>query len=175
MSNDTDEALTTYLNDHLAGSVAATQLVERLVESAADGEAGRFFTALRTEIQEDQATLESLLGRLGGAQSGLRQVGGWLTEALGRMKLWLDDPGGGGLKDLEALEVLALGIQGKLALWHALMVIAERYPQLRELDLARLQQRARQQHARVESRRLAVAKTALADTAEPSDREPPRP
>jgi hypothetical protein len=62
---------------------------------------------------------------------------------------------------LESLETLALGIQGKLALWLALEAASDQLEEVREVDLARLQRRARDQHAQVESRRLAAARAVL--------------
>jgi hypothetical protein len=62
---------------------------------------------------------------------------------------------------LEALETLALGIQGKLALWRALATATEQVPELRKMDLAQLERRAREQHERVEAQRLQVARTAF--------------
>ena len=56
---------------------------------------------------------------------------------------------------------LSLGILGKLALWRALAVAAERVPMIRRLDLGALERRAREQHERVETGRLKVAGAAL--------------
>jgi O-acetylhomoserine/O-acetylserine sulfhydrylase-like pyridoxal-dependent enzyme len=80
---------------------------------------------------------------------------------MGRAKLLLDDRGEGQLRVFEGLETLALGIQGKLALWRALAAVADRVPQLRGVDFAQLQQRAVQQHQRVEDQRLQSARAAL--------------
>lgn len=134
------EILTTYLNDHLAGSVAALELVEHLLRHE---EANReSYATLRTEIEEDQQTLRQLLAELGGKESQLRKAAAWLTEKLGQAKLRLDDQGDGELRALEALETLGLGIQGKLSLWRALGSVAGTIPQLERLDLPQLQRRA---------------------------------
>jgi hypothetical protein len=60
---------------------------------------------------------------------------------------------------LEALETLALGIQGKAGLWRALAAV--HVPQARPLDLAALEQRALKQFERVEAMRLQSARAAL--------------
>jgi hypothetical protein len=73
----------------------------------------------------------------------------------------MDDSGTGGLRVLEALETLALGIQGKLALWRSLATLGEAVPQLETLDLTRLQARALDQFQRVDRLRLNVARQAL--------------
>jgi hypothetical protein len=61
----------------------------------------------------------------------------------------------------EALEFLALGIQGKLSLWHALQVAATTDARLRGLDFEALIAKAEEQYTKVEERRLALAATAL--------------
>ena len=54
------------------------------------------------------------------------------------MKLRMDDPAGGALQVLEALEALALGIEGKQALWRALRAVAEEGTRLQGVDYDRL-------------------------------------
>jgi hypothetical protein len=154
--------LTTYLNDHLAGSVAALELLDHLVALHQGTEREKLFTALRGEVEEDQRVLQQLLEQAGGKESRMRKAAAWLTEKIGEAKLKLDDPGNSELRRLEALEALGLGIQGKLALWRGLAATSDRVPQLRTLDYERLQRRATQQHDRVEALRLQAARAALA-------------
>jgi hypothetical protein len=167
------DALSTYLNDHLAGATAALQLLDHLMEHAEHAGEERFFRGLRDEIAEDRAELERLLHRLGGEASGLRAAGGWLAERIGRIKLAFDDPARGTLQRLEALETLALGIQGKQALWTALGTTGSGVPALASVDLARLARRAGDQHARVEARRLASARRLLEENAVGERSAPP--
>ena len=157
--------LTTYLNDHLGGAAAAVQLLERLVDNAGTPENAKFFSTVRAEIEEDRATLEDLLRRLGGSPSGLREFGGWLAAKVTGVKLKIDDPGTGTLERLEALEALVLGIHGKTRLWRSLAAVSSVLPELQTLDLKELERRAEDQHARVEARRLEAARLALATTA----------
>jgi hypothetical protein len=159
------DALVTYLNDHLAGSTAALQLLDHLVEESDAGENRKFFTTLRAEIAEDRGVLEDLVRRIGDHPSAFRTVGGWLAEWFGRLKLKLDDPSGDSVAELEALEVLLLGIHGKQALWDALVVVAAAVPSWADVNFARLAQRAADQTARVEARRLdAVRRLVVAET-----------
>ena len=153
------DILTIYLNDHLAGSVAAVQLVEHLAQASRGTERHDFFTTLRAEIVEDQEVLKRLLSQIGGKESKVRKAAAWLTEKIGEAKLNLDDTGNGQLRLLESLETLGLGIQGKLGLWLALKAAAA--PKLRELDLPRMERRARDQLERVEAQRLQVARAAF--------------
>lgn len=158
MSSDT---LTTYLSDHLAGSVAAIELLDHLHELSRGTDREKVLVDLQAEIEEDQAVLLGLLHSLGGKESRVRNAAAWLTEKLGETKLKLDDPGSGQFQLLEALETLGLGILGKLALWRALEVAQEDIPQLHNLDFAQLKSRAQAQHDRVEAERIRVARAAF--------------
>ncbi len=159
-----DEHIATYLNDHLAGSVVALELLEHL-ESAHPGTAlESFFAALRADIEEDRKELESLMNLLDVDQSSTRKATAWLTEKVTELKLRVDDPAGGALRLLEASEAVSLGIEGKLSLWRALAVVAKEEPRLRIVDYERLIERAVGQRNRVEEVRLEAAKRALRTT-----------
>jgi len=157
------EVYKTYLNDHLAGSVAAIELVDHLRELSKNPEREALLARLRSEIEEDQTVLRELLKGVGGTESKFRKAAAWLTEKLGEAKLKLDHPEGGELQWLESLETLGLGIQGKLALWRALETARDRKPELQSLDLGRLMNRALEQLRWVETERLQVARRALSD------------
>ena len=152
--------LGTYLNDHVAGSVLALELLDHLIDLP-EGPDRRLLTQLRTEIQEDQEVLRQLLRSVGPEESTARKAAAWLTEKLGRVKLRLDESGSGELRMLEGLETLALGIQGKLALWRSLATLGDAVPPLKTLDLVRLQARALEQFERVDRLRLHAARRGL--------------
>ena len=65
------------------------------------------------------------------------------------------------LARLEKLEALALGIDGKGALWRSLQAVAEEIPALREVDLSSLNRRAEEQRQRVEKLRIEAAREAF--------------
>jgi hypothetical protein len=155
------DALATYLNDHLAGSVAALELLDHLISQEQGTERGTELVQIRADVEEDQKTLLRGLREVGGKESRVRSALAWLTEKIGQAKLRLDDPGTGKLQLFEALEALALGIQGKAALWRALASASTRLPQLRILDYTKLEQRAIDQFNRVDRLRLQVAPVAL--------------
>jgi hypothetical protein len=154
--------LLTYMNDHVAGSRSALELLDHLIDAHPDADSRAFFTTLRADIDADRQALDAAIETLGGGPSRLREAGGWFADRLTRLKLVMDDPAGTGLQYLEALELLALGILGKRSLWRALEVVQPRVAALRGLDLPRLQARAEDQFARVEARRLNTAPVALA-------------
>jgi hypothetical protein len=156
----TSTALTRYLNDHLAGSVAALELLDHLLEHE-PGSGRDELARIRSEVEEDQQTLRRILHGLGGQESSIRKAAAWITEKLGQVKLRLDDRGSGDLRVLEALEALGLGIQGKLLLWRALETGAGTVPALVGMDLQHLQQRAERQFQQIEELRLRAARVAL--------------
>jgi hypothetical protein len=154
--------LLTYMNDHVAGSRTALELLDYLIDSTTDAESRAFFTSLRADIDADRQSLDEAIAKLGGTRSLVREAAGWFADRLTRIKLIADDPQGGGLRHLEALELLALGILGKRSLWRSLEAVRPQVPQLADIDLPRLQARAEDQYARVEARRLNAAPQALA-------------
>ncbi|HUS12101.1 MAG TPA: hypothetical protein VMZ30_16670 [Pyrinomonadaceae bacterium] len=156
-----NEHLATYLNDHLAGSVVAVELMENLEAAYAGTLIANFVNGIRMEVEADQRQLEELMSRLEVSESRTRQVSAWLTEKVTELKLRLDDSAHGNLRLLESLEALSLGIEGKKSLWLALAAAAEISPQLRLLDYERLQARAEEQRSRVELKRIEIAKVAL--------------
>ena len=154
------ENLGTYLNDHVAGSVLALELLDHLIDLP-EAPDRKLLTHLRIEIQEDQDVLRQLLRSVGAKESTARKAAAWLTEKLGRAKLRIDETGSGELRMLEGLETLALGIQGKLALWRSLATLRDAVPPLETLDLARLEARALEQFERVDRLRLDAVRRIL--------------
>lgn len=153
--------LATYLNDHLAGSVAAVEMLTYLEKLHQPTDLSRILGELRVEIMSDRRELDALMSSLGIAASPPRKALAWITEKLAEMKLALDDRVGGPLHTLEALEAIALGIDGKRGLWHALAFV-----NIRELhvgDFHRLSSRAVEQRAKIESSRLEAALLAFGD------------
>jgi len=157
-----DEHLATYLNDHLAGSVAAIELLEDLEAAHAGADTARFFSELRADIQADRDELKALMERLEITEKRVRKATAWFAGKLTELKLRLDDNTRGPLRLLESLEAVSLGIEGKRALWRALSAAAETAPRLHGVDYARLVQRAEEQRRRVEEARLQAAKAAFA-------------
>jgi hypothetical protein len=156
--------LATYLNDHLAGSVAGVEIAEHLFDRAETAEHRSTVEGVRDEIEQDVRTLESLMKSLDIGESRLRKAAAWLTEKATELKLRIDDPAGGPLVFFESLEALSLGIEGKRGLWLALSAAAEHEPKLRTVDYAQLIKRAEGQRSVIEEMRLAAAKRALAVT-----------
>jgi len=152
--------LASYLKDHLAGSTAAVELLEHLMESHRDDHLGKFFKELHTEVTSDQDILRKFLQRFS-REGVLRKGVAWMAEKFNRVKLRLSGDKVGELGLVEALEMLVLGITGKQLLWRALSASLGDSPLLRGVDLAQLEQRAIDQSERVEAHRLEAARKAF--------------
>jgi hypothetical protein len=154
-----NDPLATYLHDHLAGADFAIDLLGQMKDRHQDQPLCRFAEQLLGEVKQDRDTLQRLADKVGSGTNALKEFSAWVGEKASRVKL------GAGLQgefgEFEALEFLALGVQGKLSLWHALRVVATSDARLRDLDLQRLIVRAEAQYAQVEEQRLASAATAL--------------
>jgi hypothetical protein len=155
----TTEHLATYLNDHLAGSNVAIEILDHL---AVETSAVSAFAGLRKEIDEDRHELRVMMNRLRVIESRVRKAGSWIAEGFAELKLEVDDEPNGPLRRLERLELLAIGIQGKVSLWKALDATSGSYAELGNIDYARLIQRGQDQYDRVETLRLVAARAALA-------------
>lgn len=151
--------LRTYLHDHLAGAQFATSLLADMARQTFDAEIARFASVLLREIEEDEKVAEKILSRLDAKPSMIKEASAWLAQKMGRAKFHLE---GDRFSIFEALELLSIGILGKLALWKALAEISGEVDELQPEDFAALAERARDQHERVEQRRLALANSLIA-------------
>jgi len=152
------ERLDIYLNDHLAGSVAAIELLEKVIERHSEDRFGKIFRDWRNVIQADQESLRNLIRKLGAEESAIRKAGAWMAEKFSRIKIGdLDDSAG----LLQALEALALGITGKRLLWRSLGTIAPNFAPLQGTDFGELEKRAQDQFEQVETLRLEMAREAF--------------
>lgn len=157
-----NEYLAIYLNDHLAGSVIAIDLLDYLEPVYAGSDMARFFATLREEIISDRLELERLMQRLQIVESRPRKASAWIAGKFTELKLRVDDNARGPFRLLESLEAIGLGIHGKWALWRALGAAASANTELQGiLDYQRLEERAQEQREAVELLRLEAAKAAF--------------
>ena len=153
--------LAIYLNDHLAGSIVATELAKRALRENRGSEFEETLEWLLGQILEDRATLERLMEELGVAKSRVKGALALALERVGRLKLNGQLTGYSPLSRLVELEGLTFGVTGKLALWENLRELAEREPGLAGFDLDALAERARAQLGRVRAERPRAARLGL--------------
>lgn len=155
------EALDSYLNDHLAGSAAAVELVERIRSTNEGTVLADYLVGLGQEIEADRGTLGEVMERLGVPRSTPKQVAGKVIETLSRLRLNERVTGSADVTRLMEVETLSLGIEGKLALWRALNTVADTRPELAGFDFAVLATSAVSQRAGLEPFGLEAAAAAL--------------
>jgi hypothetical protein len=155
------DSLAIYLHDHLAGSNFAVELLEFLREHHLGQPLGNAAAALLAEVEADRTVLQGIIARVGQGVPIFKEASAWVGEKLSELKLRRGDFGA-----FEALEALALGILGKLALWRALAVIAKSDTRLPGVDYGHLAARAEGQHARAEELRLEAIRAAFVDAAQ---------
>jgi hypothetical protein len=151
------DALATYLHDHFAGSNFAVELLEFLRDQHAGQRLGDAAAGMLGEIEEDRSILQGIIGRVGNGVPMMKEASAWIGEKLSELKLRQ-----GAFGTFEAMEALALGILGKVALWRALATLADTDSRLSGVDFNQLAARAEGQHSRAEERRLICVRTAFA-------------
>ena len=156
-----DDLLGIYLNDHLGGSTAGTELAERLRDNNQGTELGNLMAALHNDIEQDRSSLEELMARLGIERQRVKQAAGWLLEKLTRLRLNPAMAGNADLTRMLETEALSLGIEGKLSMWLVLREAAAIDPRLAGTDYDRLIERARSQRQALEPHRRAAARQAF--------------
>jgi hypothetical protein len=153
--------LDSYLNDHLAGSVSALELIAHWAHLHKARPLGVFFSQIDKEIRADQSVLRSLMRRLSIKESSLRQAGAWAAEKVGRVRLMIAGGEQGSLGLVLTLEGLIMGLLGKKLLWRSLA--AANLAELNGYDFRELERRAEQQIDRIETERIRAAQRVLTD------------
>jgi hypothetical protein len=154
--------LDSYLNDHLAGSVSALELIAHWVDAQKGNRLGAFFAETERKIKADQDKLRDVMRSLEIEESKVRQAGAWAAEKLGRGRLIIAGDESGRLGLVLTLEGLIVGVTGKKLLWRGLA--AANLPQLNGCDFEELQRRAEQQIERIEAERMRAVVEAFAGT-----------
>lgn len=134
-----------YLNDHLAGATAGTELARRLASSSPDPEVREAVGKLAGEIAADRAALLEIMKVLGFRLRRYKARAGWFAERAGRLKsngyLLRRSP----LSTLLELEMLRLGVEGKAAAWRTLREVVDQGEAVGPVGLGELLARARRQ------------------------------
>lgn len=155
------ELLGIYLNDHLGGAMGGFELAEAAYQRNQGTDVGAFLRDLRDEVGEDRTTLEQLIIGLGLEPSRIKQAGAWMAEKVSRLKLNDETTGNTDLRILLELEMLALGVRGKLLMWQVLNEVKGANDQLAATDFDALIKRAESQLEGLERHRRQAARAAF--------------
>ena len=152
-----------YLNDHLAGSVVGLEVARRAKAENAGNSVGEYLEALLPELQEDRATILSVMVALGLKRDALKQGVAWVGEKLGRLKLNGQWMGYSPLSRLVELEALGLGTEGRLSLWRTLRRLARKDERLSRFDFGTLITRTEHQRRTLERLRQHASDEAFSE------------
>jgi hypothetical protein len=154
-----------YLQDHLAGSTGGLELARR-VRGANEGTTyGDALAQLTDDIEADRRSLESIMDDLGFGADRAKNIGFWVAEKAGRLKLNGRLTGYSPLSRMIEIEGLITGVNAKLSLWRTLGDVAGSVTELDADRLARLTERAEQQIGTLHELRARAGREAFADSA----------
>jgi hypothetical protein len=155
-----------YLNDHLAGATAGTELARRAAGLAQDREEHSALRGFAADVTPDRAALLDIMAALGVPVRTYKVCAAWVGEKAGRLKLngrlFTRSP----LSRLEELELLRLGVEGKAAGWRTLRVLADTDERLDPVQLDELVARARRQADLLEDLRVDLLEDLRVEAAE---------
>jgi hypothetical protein len=145
-----EDLLRIYMNDQLALGVGWRELARRAARENRGTQLGAALADVATQIREDVETFEELMRRLGFARDRLKIGAAIATERLGRLKPNGQLRGYSPLSRFVELDLLVMGIEGKVTLWGNLRDLAGLGERLPDVDFDRLVERARAQRALLE-------------------------
>jgi hypothetical protein len=150
-----------YLNDHLAGATAGTELARRMARSHRGREESSRMNRLAAEIAQDRKALADIMATLGVTVRAYKVGAAWIGEKAGRLKFNGRLRARSPLSDLEELEILRLAVEGKAAGWRTLRARAGTDARLDAGRLDELISRAGRQVEELEELRVRTASRVL--------------
>ena len=76
----TNDALPTYLQDHLAGALHAIELLKSMRDHFAGEPLGTFAAEVLAQVEADRDVLARIAESAGGSPGGVKEWGAWLAE-----------------------------------------------------------------------------------------------
>ena len=146
-------ALAAYLREHLIGSDAAIEVVERLRLTHAGSQEGRLFASLFDEFREEREVVRLLLEQIGASPQSLKRLAG---PTIGSALMLAAGGERGALSLFRTLESLAIGVQRKRCMWRALASLLGDQPIPSARSLGGLEAMAVRPWDAIEERRRAL-------------------
>ena len=147
--------ITTYLQDHHAGSAAGVDAFRRVAEFHGDAEVREAVGRMAEEIAQDQVALEEVMASVGVQPAALKDLPARAAERLARLKPNERISRRSPLSDIEELEALVAAVHAKRLGWRMLLEAPDN-----RLDrdlLRRLCERAEEQEKTLDLLRLGQA------------------
>jgi hypothetical protein len=153
--------LAIYMNDQLALGVLWREIARRSARANHGTQTGAALADVASAIAEDVETFEELMRRLDVPRQPAKPVLAMAGERLGRLKLNGRLKGYSPLSRFEELDLLVMGIDGKVMLWTNLRDHAGLGARLPDIDFDALIERAREQRSRLEPFHARAGREAL--------------
>jgi hypothetical protein len=149
--------LAIYLNDHLAGATGGVELARRMAVWYPVSGQQATLEGRRADIAQDRRALLDLMAVLGMPVRRYKVGVAWAAEKAARLKLNGSLISRSQLSNLEELEMLRLGVEGKAAGWRTLRELADTDGRLNRATIDGLITRAREQADLLEELRVQAA------------------
>lgn len=144
----TEQLISTYLQDHHAGSAAGVDAFRRIAKTHGDPAVRNAVSTLAREVAEDQKSLEGIMEQFGVKSNPLKNIPARIGEKAGRLKfnerLLKRSP----LSDILELEALIGAVHVKSLGWR--LLLEQNDPRLDKGQLEKLFDRARAQEDKLE-------------------------
>lgn len=121
----TSQLITTYLQDHHAGSAAGVDAFRRVAESHGDPEVRAAVARIADQVAEEQQDLESIMASVGARPNPVKDLPAKVGEKLARLKLNERIAKRSPLSDVMELEALVLAVHGKSLGWSMLLSLED--------------------------------------------------
>ncbi len=139
------KVITTYLQDHHAGSAAGLDAFARVAEQHSDDEVRQSVGRIAEEAGRDQTMLEQIMQRFDTKPAALKDLSGKVAEKVARLKanqrLLHRSP----LSDLVEVEALVDAVHAKSMAWRVLLQLDD--ARLERAQLQKLLERAEAQES----------------------------
>lgn len=149
------DVITTYLQDHHAGSAGGVDAFRRVASGHGDPQVREEVARVGEQVEEDQQSLEQIMASLGVKPAALKDLPARVGEKLARLKPNERISTRSPLSDVEELEALILAVEGKSLLWALLGQLDD--PRLDRDQLSRLHERALDQAEQLNQLHLSQA------------------
>ncbi|MCB0857295.1 MAG: hypothetical protein KDB54_12150 [Solirubrobacterales bacterium] len=156
-----DRELGIYLNDHISGATAGLETARRAVSNSTDPERTRMWRDFEAQVSDERELLKAIRDRIEAKPNIPKYAIAWAGEKLGRLKLNGRLIRQSDLGQMLELEMLVVGVTGKLSLWRALERLED--PRLSAFDFNDLASQAEAQRSRLEQFRINLVPAALGD------------
>ncbi|MGK2931572.1 MAG: hypothetical protein ACSLFD_02140 [Solirubrobacterales bacterium] len=158
---DASKNLKIYLNDHYSGSTGGLELAKRARGNSTDPERTAMWEAITVELTEEREILREMIDRAGTSRNAVKTLLSWAAEKAGRLKPNGQVTGPSGMAQFLELEMLLIGVTGKMAMWRTLRMVDD--PRFRSVDFAGLIEQAESQRERLDEHRLNLALPVFSD------------